>query len=246
LTDFFKKGSVFLVFIYMAVYLTGCGEPEKEKAPSFLIKTSSMIITAREFSEELDMKRAAYPYNIKENLAEYNKMVIDLAKTLSEEIILLSAAAQKGVIVTDKEVSIAENEFRKDYPGDSFDQIMLENAISYSFWKKRFKKNMIMDKFIDRELKQKIEITSRDIIEFYKKNSMKDPHDPYHRAAALKKIENEKELVSNLRMQKTQDHYDEWIQKLGKDYPVEINKEKLKSFLIGIKKIKGSKNEKEN
>ncbi|MCD4719719.1 MAG: hypothetical protein K8S13_07625 [Desulfobacula sp.] len=220
----------------------GCSESENETVPRFLIKTPSMIITGSEFLEELDLKRAAYPYNIDENPAEYNEMVIHLVKMLSEEIILLSAAADKGVIVTDHDVESAEDEFKKDYPEDSFEQILLKNAVSYSFWKRRFKKNMIMDKLIDQELKQKIEITSQDIVEFYKKHSIADTRSPDNSALVLKKIENEKELVSRLRMQKTQDHYDEWIQQLGNDYPVEINKEKLKTFLIDIEKNEESEN----
>ena len=62
----------------------------------------------------------------------------------------------------------------------------------------------------------------------------------------LKKIENERELVARLRAQKTQENYSKWMQNLYIAYPVEINKDKLKSFLIGIKKNKEYKNEKEN
>ncbi|MBU8911203.1 MAG: hypothetical protein KOO65_08035 [Desulfobacterales bacterium] len=220
----------------------GCSEPAKEKVPGFLIKTPSMIITSPDFLEELDMKKAAYPYNIHENAAEYNEMVIHLVKMLSEEIILLSAAADKSVVVTDQEAESAEEEFKKEYPDDSFDQILLKNAISYSFWKKRFKKNMIMEKLIDQELRQKIEITSQDIVEFYKKHRIAGATDTDDNALVLKKIENEQELVSRLRVQKTQDQYDEWIQQLEKDYPVEINKDKLKTFLINIKKSGGAEN----
>lgn len=243
--NFFKKSFICWFFIG-SLGLMSCSEPATEKSPRFLIKTPVMTITSSDFLEELDLKRAAYPYTIHENPAEYNEMVIHLVRMLSEEIILLSAAAGKGVIVTDSEVDLAEKEFKKDYPDDSFDQILLENAISYSFWKKRFKKNMIIDKLIDQELKKKIEITSRDIVEFYKKYRMADAQDSDNKALVLKKIKNEQELVSRLRFQKTQDQYEEWIQQLGKEYPVEINKDKLKTFLLDIEKSEGSENEKEN
>ncbi|WP_300462808.1 hypothetical protein [Desulfobacula sp.] len=231
--------------ICAAFYLLGCTEPEPDNALDFLIKTPSMRITSGAFSEELDLKRVAYPYNINENPAEYNKMVIHLVTMLSEELVLLSAAADKGVSVTDQEIQSAEDEFKLDYPEDSFDQILLKNAISYSFWKKRFKKNMIMEKFIDQDLKKKIELTSRDIVAFYQKN-LADTQGADKTAVVLKKIEDERELVSRLRTQKTQDQYSEWIQALEKEYPVEINKEKLKTFLIDIEKSKERENEKEN
>jgi len=226
------------------VSLAGCSKPEEKKPPEFLIKTSSITITSSEFFEELDLKKTAYPYNINENPAEYNEMVIHLVEMLSEEIVLLSAAAAKGVVVTDQEAQSAEKEFKKDYPEESFDQILLNNAISYSLWKKRFKKNMIIDKLIDQELRGKIEITSRDIVEFYKKHNLEDTGKTDNKASVLKKIENEKELISQLRIQKTQDNYGEWIKQLWSSHAVEINKEKLKTFLIDIEKSEGNKSEK--
>ncbi|MCP3874966.1 MAG: hypothetical protein GY699_17665 [Desulfobacteraceae bacterium] len=244
MTGFLKKG--FILIVFCAVCLTGCSKPVEEKAPDFLIKTSLITIDSSEFSEELDLKRAAYPYNINENPAEYNEMVMHLVKMLSEEIILLSIAAEKNVTVNDQELQAAEDEFRKDYPDDSFDQILLKNAISYSFWKKGFKKNMIMDKLIDQELKKKIEITPEDIVEFYKKYSVSDTQGPDKKVTGLTNIEDENQLVSRLRMQKTQENYDEWIKQLWNAYPVEINEDKLRFFLIGIKKNEGSDNEKED
>jgi len=232
-------------FILWGVFLTGCGEPEAPKALEFIIKTPSRTITQYEFLEELDLKKAAYPYNINEDPAEYNEMVMHLVEMLSEEIVLLSAAADKGIVVSKAEVQSAEAEFKKDYPEDSFEQILLKNAITYSFWKERFKKNMIMDKLIDQELKQKIEITSEDLVEFYNNHITKNNLNTDDKDHALEKNESEteKELVSRLRMQKTQENYEEWIQLLWKDYPVEINKEKLKTFLIDIEQSEGSKNE---
>ncbi|RLC20889.1 MAG: hypothetical protein DRH93_12815 [Deltaproteobacteria bacterium] len=229
-------GTLSLLAFMGFVAFTGCSKSEEKTAQQFLIKTPTMVITSSDFLEELDLKRAAYPYNIHENPAEYNEMVIHLIKMLSDEIILLSAADNKGVTFTAQEVELAEQAFKKDYPENSFDQILLKNAISYSFWKKRFKKNMIMDKLIDQELKEKIVITAEDIVEFYKKHRIADAKDMDGDALVLKKIEGEKELVSRLRNQKTQDKYEEWMQQLGNEYPVEINKEKLKHFLIGIEK----------
>jgi hypothetical protein len=200
-----------------------------------------MKISVEDFSAELDLKRAAYPYNIDEDPAEYNEMVIRLVKMLSEEIVLLSAAQAMGITLTEQEIQSAEDEFKKDYPDDSFEQILLKNAISYSFWKKRFKKNLIVEKLIDQELRQKIEITSQDIIDFYK---------TYHKETALKEKDGvltekktEDELIASLKRQKTQDKYDDWMQTLKNENPVELNKEKLKTLLLDIEKSEASKNE---
>jgi len=239
----FFQNSFILSLICCVLGLTGCGEPEDKTLNHFLIKTELITISSLDFSEELDRKKTAYPYDIKENSAEYNEMVIHLIKILSDEIVLLSAAADKEINISDQEVESAEKEFKKEYPEDSFDQILLEEAISYPFWKKRFKKNMIIAKLIDQELKKKIEITPRDIVEFYNSN-FNQPEKK--NTTVLKKIENERELVARLRAKKTQENYSKWMQNLYIAYPVEINKDKLKNFLIEIKENKESKNEKEN
>lgn len=241
---FFQK-SFICSLICCIIGLTGCGESEEKTVTQFLIRTSLITVSSFDFSEELDRKKAAYPYNIKENPVEYNDMVINLVKIISNETVLLSAAADKKITITDQEAAAAEKEFKKEYPEDSFDQILLEEAISYPLWKKRFKKNMIIEKLIDQELKEKIEITPRDIVEFYNNNFVTN-QDLKDNATVLNKIENETELVARLRIQKTQEKYNDWIQNLYKAYPVEINQDKLKSFLIGIKDNREYKNEKEN
>ena len=246
---YFFQNIFILSLICCVLGLTGCGEPEDKTLNHFLIKTELITISSLDFSEELDRKRTAYPYDIKENSAEYNEMVIHLVKILSDEIVLLSAAADKEINISDQEVESAEKEFKKEYPEDSFDQILLEEAISYPFWKKRFKKNMIIEKLINQELKEKIEITPRDIVEFYNSNFKINPNletSQKKNTTVLKKIENERELVARLRAQKTQENYSKWMQNLYIAYPVEINKDKLKSFLIEIKENKEYKNEKEN
>lgn len=211
------------------LWILGCARSPEPQVSEFILKTSVLSISSDVFSEELDLKRAAYPYNIKAQPTEYNEMVIHLVKGLSEEIVLLSAAKDIGVVVTDPEVDLAEAEMKKDYPDDTFDQMLLKNAISYSLWKKRFKKNMIIERLIDQELKQKIEISSQDIVEFYKKNSSKGQEGSKEK---IQNFQDENLLVSRLRTQKTQDAYDAWIQKLWEKYPVDIDKEKLKIFLI--------------
>ncbi|MDA3916486.1 MAG: hypothetical protein PF690_05905 [Deltaproteobacteria bacterium] len=241
---FFKK-SFICSLICCVIGLTGCGESKEKTVTQFLIRTSLITVSSLNFSEELDRKRAAYPYDIKKNPVEYNDMVIHLVKIISDEIVLLSAASDKKINITDQEAAAAEKEFKKEYPEDSFDQILLEEAISYPLWKKRFKRNMIIEKLIDQELKEKIEITPNDIVEFYN-NNFETNQNSKGNATVLNKIEDERELVTRLRIQKTQEKYSGWIQNLYNTYPVEINEDKLKSFLIDIKKNKEYKNEKEN
>ncbi len=241
-----KKNSFLLILVWFMICCLGCGESEKEKPMVFIIKSPLINISEADFLDELDLKKAAYPYKISENPEEYNEMVIRLVNVLTEETLLLNAAVDYGVTVTQEEVKAAEDEIKKDYPDASFDKMLLENAISYSLWKKRLKTNLIIDKLIDQEIRSKIEITSDDLVEFYKKYNMEETQDPKKKNKEPKKEIDENELVSVFRMQKTEDVYQAWLKELELKYPIEINKEKLKSLLIDIDENGGSENEKNN
>lgn len=233
MADGVKKVIIFWV-LSLFLCISSCSDSEKQVSNSFLIKTELLAISDVEFLEELELKKIAYPYDLKKDPKGYNEVVISLVKILSEELVLLSAAAGKNITVSDQEVSTAETEFKKDYPDDSFEQVLLESAVSYSVWKKRFKKNMIIEKLIDQELKQKIEITPEDIVHFYKSH-VQGKADSEGKSTLLNRIENEKQLVARLRLIKTQENYDEWIKKQFAAYPVDINEDKLKQFLIEVK-----------
>ncbi|MCG8643538.1 MAG: hypothetical protein MI862_27675 [Desulfobacterales bacterium] len=242
------------MYILLAVNcfgLTSCTEPPPV-VPEYVLKTSFIQITPEAFAEELDLKMAAYPYNIKDQPAEYNDMVIHLVTVLSEELVLLSAAKDKGITVSEADQNMAETAFRRAYPEGSFDRMLLKNAISYPLWKKRFKKNMIIERIIDRELTQKIEISPDEIVEFYQNNKTdkakllfrKTGENPGgKKPEGLKEersdLQNEERLISRLKMKKTQEAYDAWMQQLWNDYPVEIGKNSLKTFLIDTETGKG-------
>lgn len=223
----------FVLFLFGMLLsgLFGCAEPPGTPPPEFLIKAGSIRIFPGEFAEELDLKLAAYPYDFTKNTKEYSELILDLVSILSEESVLLAAAHDLGIQVSDSDVASKEAFVREDYPEDSFEQMLLENAISYDYWKKTLKKNLIIEKFLQQELKDKVEILSEDVVSFYNRHIDQEI------------VEDEKKLVSHLRWEKSQTSYDEWIMELKKQYPVDINKTALTLFLREIENNKGQIND---
>jgi hypothetical protein len=235
---FFSRVVLFFPAVIFFLGLGGCSNTQEPIVPEYVIKTGSTIISKEEFMRELDLKMAAYPYDFKKNSLEYNETVLDLVSILSEETVLLSAAQDKGILVSGPELDAGEAFYREDYPEDSFDKILLENAISYVFWKKKLEKNLIVDKLIQQELTDKVEIKPEDIVAFYKRH-VSQVEDKDSSGIAM----DENKLVSQLRRAKSQEAYDEWIMELKNQYPVEINKNILTSFLIDMENSKGSIND---
>jgi hypothetical protein len=199
--------------------LWGCRPTDDgaDKPETWFLRSGSFILSPEEFNEELELKKAAYSYDIQDDPYAYNEMVIDLVSSLSDDLRFFQLASDKQIQVTASEVEQAETEFKKDYPEDSFNQLLLENAISYSLWKKRFRRNLLIDKVIQQELVEKIEISPDDIYEFYQQEHIGDV--------------NENQLIERLRRDKSQHQYDEWIQQLMEIYPVDINTDLLKTVL---------------
>jgi len=228
---------IFILFLsgFFFFGLGGCGNNPEPDVADYVIKMGQDVISKEDFTLELDLKLTAYPYDFKKNVLEYNQMVLDLVSILSEEIVLLSAARDRGILVPGPELDAAEKFFREDYPEDSFEKMLLENALSYLFWKKKLEKNLIIDKFIQQELKDKIEIKPEDIVAFYKRH-VGQGSDKDSSGIAM----DENRFVSQLRLEKSQESYDEWIMGLKKQYPVEINKKTLTGFLIDMENKKGT------
>lgn len=208
-----------IVMLACVLCLWGCrpADDKIDQPDTWLLRSGSFIISPEGFNEELELKKAAYSYDIQDDPYIYNEMVIDLVSSLSDDLRFFQLASDKQIQVTAQEVDLAESEFKKDYPEDSFNQLLLENAISYSLWKKRFRRDLLIDKVIQQELVEKIEISPDDIYKFYQQEQ-------------VGKV-NEKQLIERLRRDKSQHQYDGWIQQLMEIYPVDINTDLLKTVL---------------
>ena len=224
----FNKIIILSIVVFFCLFFSSCSNTkDQNKIEVYVLKSQDIFITSSQFTEELELRKASYTYNIKDNPSEYNNIVIQIAKDLSEEIVLLHTAREKGIIISDEDFIKAEQIFLKDYPDDTFKKMLLKNAVEYSFWKKRFKNRLIIDRLIQKELREKIVIKTEDVVKFYDKYKKEGKQDL-----------SENELIVQLREQKTEEKYFAWINKAITKYPVEINNEELKKFLIGLDKTK--------
>ena len=225
----------------------GCTNPKNAEEKSSLIQAGSVTISRADFSRELSIKQANYPYDIKKSSNEYNAMVLDLVSDLADEAVLLAAAAAKGIDVSAKELAHAVADFKKDYPEDSFDRMLLERAISYPVWENRLRKDLVISKLIMQDLVANQEIRPEEMIAFYdrvaeqtgtQEDQDKDKDKDKSRAQDnnSSNVMDEKDLVLRLRMEKSQEVFGPWLQGLQDSYPVHIDRQALSAFLVNNEK----------
>lgn len=226
-------GALLLMAAGIAMVLgSGCTDQKKVGEKGCIIKAGNVEISRADFARELEVKQANYPYDIKNRPSEYNTMVLDLVSDLSDEAVLLAAAAAKGIDVGDKALDAAVADFKQDYPEDSFEQMLLERAISYPVWKKRLKKNLVIRKLIMQDLVASQEIHPRDMIAFYDRFAGQTDARNNNNSKPM----DEKDLVLKLRMEKSQEVFGEWLQGLQAGYPVHIDRPALSTFLINAER----------
>jgi hypothetical protein len=135
-------------------------------------------------------------------------------------MVILERAGEIDIDVTDAELEKTVAEIKSDYPAGEFEKTLLEFAVSFEAWKNRLKRRLIMDKVIDKELKNRITITSEDIAEYYKQNFQGRKHDP---GSAPPSADINEIIVNQLRRQKAEESYKAWIDELKAKYEIEIN-----------------------
>ncbi len=203
----------------------GCTGSSSEKENNYLIRVGEHVLTALDFKTAFEIAKSAYPHNEIQNPSAFKAAQARLLNQLTEELILLERAGELGIFISESEIDAAVSRIKKDYPDGVFDETLLEYAVSYETWKKRLKIRLLMEKVVEKELKDHISITAGDILSYYETHYRLKPQ-------TEKDTENINALiVEQLRRKKAEDAYRAWIKKLHDRYSIQINTEQWESVV---------------
>lgn len=202
----------------VVMLLLGCPDRNAEYKGQFLLKAGGSVITVGDYIDALEVAKVAYAHSELKQSDTFRKLQLRIFSQLAEEIIVMEIAREKNITITDAELTAGITDVKKDYPEGVFEEMLLENAITYDLWKKTLYRRLLMEKVLDRELALQIEITPEIIEEYYKKH--KQPVD------AESEIDSETKysrLIKKIRLEKKQENYQNWIEEKKKDYSIEVN-----------------------
>jgi hypothetical protein len=145
---------------------------------------------------------------------------------MTEELIIVERAKELGLQVSAQELEEAVNAIKSDYPDNTFEEALLENAVSFEEWKKKLATRLIVQKVIAKELIDQVEISRRDVADYYRTH--------YPKGLPKNGITDgdiNERIVKHLRQQKAEHSYKEWIGKLRQSIQVEINQKQWHNLL---------------
>jgi FKBP-type peptidyl-prolyl cis-trans isomerase (trigger factor) len=208
--------------------LSGCKNKNHDDQ-IVLISAGETTITVADFNKALEISKTAYAHNVLRNPDSYRQIKSRLLKQMAEEVVLLKIAGEKQITVTDEEVEDAVKSVQSDYPEGEFKEALLESAISYSIWKDRIRRRLLLEKVVKEQWGKDIEITPEEMTEYYEQNyagkelnedEINDPEIIYSR------------LIKRLKREKTEASYQKWIEEKKDYYSIEVNK-KVWEKIIG-------------
>jgi hypothetical protein len=218
---FFKTlwliGPISFLFLFL-----GCGEKGPGLGNEVLIRVGDRVVTVLDFNEAFEISEIAFTHGSSAQPEDLRKAQLRLLNELILEMIFLERADEIGISVTDVELEKAVAAIKSDYPPGEFEKTLLEFAVSYETWESRLKARLIMEKVIEKELENRITITSEDIAEYYKKNfqGKKGESESTPASGDINEI-----IVKQLRREKAEESYKAWVDDLKTKYDIEINGE---------------------
>lgn len=150
--------------------MSGCSGPDTSET-LILVKIGSQVITVDDFNRSYNLTLAGMREVEPEDDQGEREIKVRLLKQLGEEAALIERAKELGIEVSPSDFTEAVDTIKKDYPDETFEEMLIENAILYADWEKEMKKRLVIDKLLQQEVFDKVQITEQELAGFYQQQS---------------------------------------------------------------------------
>lgn len=212
------------------LFMVACSnDTGSSPADSYLIRVGENMITAQDFDDAFEIAKIAYPHNVLQDPAVDRDVRRRLLNQLADEMVLFARAKVLDISLSDAEVEAALDAVRADYPEGMFQQTLLESAISLDSWESRLRRRLLVEKVIEEDLTQLLDITPQDVVSYY---GINDPGEGGRNVVDDSKAV-DKTSIDHMRRTKAEATYCEWMTSLKQTHGLEIN-QRLWEKMSGI------------
>lgn len=228
----FQLGWVGIVFLCLLA--GGCADEKKATSDIFIVRVGEQTATVLDFKNMMEMAKSAYSLQDLKDPAILQEIGTRVLNQMVEELIIMDVALEHDIRVPKEEFETQLAAFLTDYPKEVFEQMLLENAISFESWKRRFNIRLHMQKIVAQLFANEIMVQPEDIAAYYEKHpgEMAAMVDYKEKATAM-----DQRIIEEIRREKIEKAYSQWMQALKKNSDIEINHlqvEKTLGFDKGI------------
>jgi len=222
---------VLRIFPYISFLLlaaAGCGDKSTQFSMEYLVKVNDRSISVEAFNSRYEAISAEFPISEQDDPGTEKVMKLRLLQQLVEELILLERAEELKLSISDSELAIAVEEIQADYPEGEFEQVLLEQAISFETWRAQLRKRLLKEKVVRNDLEASMALTPEEISASYNANYQTQEGKPDSKVSEKDMDEN---VIKFVRRQKAQDAYQVWLKDLQKKYTVHIDETAWKEIV---------------
>jgi len=162
-----RNGLPALAFCLLAlcagVSLAGCGS--KESSGDAVAKVNSKKILRADVEKYYLMQTSQAPQT--PSAEEATSLRLAILKQLIDDEIMMQKAEKLGLLATEEEVNSKLSEVKAPYTEEQFQQRMKERSLTVDDLKREFRRNITIEKVINKEITSKITISDADIASYY-------------------------------------------------------------------------------
>jgi peptidyl-prolyl cis-trans isomerase SurA len=152
-----------LLALLLAVPLTGCNS--KESSGDALAKVNGKKILRADVDKYYRDQTSGSPQQ--PSGEEVISLRLAILKRLIDDEIMMQRAEKLGLLATEEEVNSKLNEAKAPYTQEQFEQRLKERSLTVDDLKREFRRNITIEKVINKEITSKISISDADIGGYY-------------------------------------------------------------------------------
>ena len=172
-----------------------------------MAKVNGHPINRAEVDKYFDNQTASSPQKPAGEQAE--SLRLNILKQLIDQEIMMQRAEKLGLLATDDEVDRKLNELKAPYSQEQFEQKLKDSHMAADDLKRDLRRNLTIDKVLNKEITSKINVSDKEITDFYNTNKAQfNLIEPRYHLAQIVVSSQPAQQVSNRQNDKAQNEGD--------------------------------------
>ena len=158
---------IFSLLLCLCGLVAGCSsEPVVEALPALIVINDQEITKADflvEFEQSLQKDQQLSGIEREELQRSFLVQLIDRELIHGE-------ARRLNIALTEADVEAALQGYREDYPGSSFEEMLVERGLTLEAWREELKESLIMEKLLEQAVYSRVSVSDEEVAAYFKAN----------------------------------------------------------------------------